>query len=416
MSSTSTEVREVSTSGSEAGKRRICVLRTVEELESIRAAWNQWCDDPNADLELYLAWARWHDEFVRPHVIVVYRGEEPDCILVARLEQRRLEIKLGYATVLRPKVRQIAVQRFGFLGNNSDENLDALALSLREALGRGEADLAEIPRPRPMPALDAAIAKHFQSVQRGRFAPEHEHRWVELPDSYEAFLQSLSRKDRHELRRHEKKLKEDFTSFEIRCFHGEGEVETLARELEKISQKTYQRALGVGFKADNEMLESLRITARQGGLRGCILYVGEQPAAFFLARAYKHRLHGNFMGFDPQFSKYSAGMKILMHAIEDCYDPANPIREVDLGWGDRRYKRMICNRECRDGRLYVYAPSLKDLALNILRSGISAADYYARKAIENSAFFQKLKKAWVGRRASAAGAGTRDERDETAGT
>ncbi|HEY3927823.1 MAG TPA: GNAT family N-acetyltransferase [Candidatus Koribacter sp.] len=385
------------------------MLRSLAELETVRSAWNDWCDDPNADMELYLAWARRHAEFVRPHVVVIFRDDQPECILVGRLENRRLQIKLGYAKLLRPKVRQLFFVRFGFLGNTSAENMELLVRSFKASLDNGEADLAEISRPRPMPQLDSAIASQFRTIRRDHFAAENEHRWLELPGTFDEFIDSLSRKDRHEFRRHEKKLKEQFPAAHIQCYRSEHELDSLTHAMEQISGKTYQRALGTGFVADDETLESLRITARQGGLRGCVLYMNDEPGAFFLARAYKHRLHGNYMGFDPKFSKYSPGLKVLMHAVEDCYDPEYPVRELDLGWGDRRYKRMICNRSCKDGVAHIYAPTAKAISLNFLCSAVRGLDVAARWAVENSRFLQRLKKAWLDRRALRSGESTDEE-------
>jgi CelD/BcsL family acetyltransferase involved in cellulose biosynthesis len=126
-------------------------------------------------------------------------------------------------------------------------------------------------------------------------------------------------------------------------------VKELARKVEKISSKAYQGALGVGFQSDDETLESLRIAARSGGLRGCVLYLDESPSAFFKGRQYKNTFHGTFMEFDPQFAKYSPGLLVLMHSIEECFDPETPAKDFYLGWGDRQYKRAVCNESRQDG-------------------------------------------------------------------
>ena len=397
------------------GTRTVRVFRTLAELEQIRQPWNDWCDDPNADMELYLAWARRHSEFVRPHVIAVYRNDQPECGLIGRIENCQLELKLGYLRVFRPKVRRLFFVRFGFLGNICRENLAQLVLSVKESLNSGEADVAELSRPRPLPDLDATIATQFGVLCRGHFTPENEHRWLELPKTYEQFMQSLQRKDRHEFRRHQKKLKESIPNAHIRCYRHEEEVESLAHALQAISQKTYQHALGVGFVATEETLESLHITARQGGLRGCVLFMDDEPGAFFLARAYKHRLHGNSMGFDPKYAEYSPGLQVLMHAVEDCYSPENPLSELDLGWGDRRYKRMISNRSCKDSTVYLYAPRVGAVSLNLLRSALNGLDVAVRNAFEKSRLLQRLKKMWLNRRLSqSSGDASAGERERSA--
>lgn len=392
------DLHEAQLPAAEPSTSSVRVLRTLAELEELRQEWTGWCDDPNADLDLYLAWARRRPEFVRPHVIVIYRGARPDCILVGRLELARVELKIGYFVLFRPKVARLFFVRDGLLGNVCDENIKLLVKELRKCLRRREATLAEIPKVRPLPALDEAVGKEFGTFSRGHFLPLQEHRWLELPDNYEDFLQALSRKNRHEIRRHQKRLNEEFGKrARIQCYHEAAEVDNLVRDVESISEKSYQRALGVGFRADEETMESLRIIANQGGLRGCVLYLDDQPSAFFVGRQYKHKLHGTYMGFDPQFSKYSPGVIILMHGIQDCFDPANRATHMDLGWGDRQYKRMICNRTRQDGFLHVYAPTWKGLRLNLLRSTTSLIDTLARRALERSHWLQVIRKKWLAR-------------------
>jgi hypothetical protein len=370
------------------------VARTLPEIEDLRTVWESWCDDPNADLDSYLAFAHSRPEFVRPHVIILYRDGRPDCMLLGRLENCRLKLKVGYKTLFELRARRIFFVRGGYLGNASEDNIRLIIQELRSCLQRGEADVAELQRGFPNPTVDRSILEQFNPFFRGHFSPAHEHRWLELPPKYEEFLKNLSRKSRHEIRRHEKKLEEDFRGrMVIRCFHEPFEVEALAQVAEQIAEKTYQRALGVGYRADPETLESFRLAAQQGTLRGCVLYLNEQPSAFFIGKHYKSTLHGHFMGFDSQFGKYSPGLLILMHSIQDCFKAGQYTNRVDLGWGDRHYKRMLCNRSREDGSLYSYAFSWRGLRLNFLTSLVSFIDYVARESLAKSSWLQNLKEA-----------------------
>jgi hypothetical protein len=388
--------QRVSDSSENLGTVRI--VRTVQELEELRDIWNLWSDNPDADVDLYLALARCRPDFVRPHVMVVYRRGRPDCMLIGRLERCQLKLRVGYATIFEPKISQLFFVPGGFVGNRSEANSHLLARALRRCLQRGEADGAELAQQAKDSNLCKAAESKFGVFSSGHFTPLHEHRWVELPGSFKEFLQSLSRKNRHELRRHEKKLAEDFAGrTQIRCYRRENEVNELAGEVEKVAAKTYQRALGVGFRPDVEVLESLRTTARQGGLRGCVLYVDDEPSAFFIGKHYKNTFHGNYMGFDPKFGKYSPGLLVLMHSIEECFDSDMRATKFDLGWGDRQYKRIVCNQSRQDGPLFLYALSWNGLKLNFLRSIVSFLDVEARKALAKSTFFQKAKKLWQSR-------------------
>lgn len=373
-------------------------IRTLTELEELRETWNGWCDDPNADLDFYLASARCRPDIVRPHVMVVYRDGRPDCMMIGRLEYCRVKLKIGYTTLFEPKVKRLFFLQGGFLGNFSEENTQTLFRELKNCLEHKEADHAELARIIPNSVQQKAIEKEFSPLSTGHFSTLHEHRWVELPRTFEQFVQSMSRKNRHEFRRHEKRLAADFPGkARFRCYRHEGEVAELAREVEKISAKTYQRALGVGFLPGVEVLDYLRTMARKTGLRGCALYLDDQPCAFFIGVQYKDTLHGNFMGFDPQYGKYSPGLLVLMHSIERCFEPDCRASRVDFGWGDRHYKRAICNQSRQDGPMYLYPFSASGLKLNFLRSATSFLDLAARKSLEKHPSLQKLKRLWQGR-------------------
>lgn len=375
------------------------ILRTVQELEQVREVWSSWCDDPSSDIDLFLAVLKCRPDFIRPHVIVVQRAGVPDCMLVGRLERRRLKLKVGYLALLMPEVNQLFFLQGGTLGNFSPENSQLVALSLKRSLASGESDSVELTRVAKGRDLDLAIQSEFGFLRRGHFMPVHEHRWLELPQTFGDFVRALSRKNRHELRRHERKLVEDFRDrLHVRCYRHEVEVGELMREAEKIAAGTYQRSLGVGFEENAEVLESLCTSARKGTLRGCVLYLDEHPCAFFIGKHCKTTFYGNYMGFNPQFAEYSPGLYILMHSLEECFDPRQRATKVDFGWGDRHYKRMLCNRSAQDGPIYLYRLSLRGIELNLLRSAISLLDLSARKLVANSLVLQRLKKALQGGR------------------
>ncbi|MGB9363988.1 MAG: GNAT family N-acetyltransferase [Candidatus Sulfotelmatobacter sp.] len=381
--------------GIEAGKLTLRIARTIEEIEQLREIWSLWCEDPNADIDYFLASAQFRSDFVRPHVMVVYRDCHPDCMLIGRLEHARVNLNVGYSTLFRPHVRRLFFVQGGFLGNQSHENSELLVSEIMSCLQNGEADAAEFLRAREDSSLYRAAKERPSFFCRGHFSPIHEHRSARLPNSFDEFLQGMSRKNRHELRRHEKKLKDEFGGeVRIHCYRTEEEVKDLAEEVNKVSEKTYQRALGVGFKTDVETIESLRLAAHRGGLRGCVLYLADEPCAFFIGNQYKNKFHGNFMGFDSRFGKYSPGLYILMHSIEECFEPDHRATEIDLGWGDRQYKRTICNQSWKDGPLYLYAPSFKGIRLNCLRTTTSLIDMWARNLLLRSKLLQRLKKAW----------------------
>lgn len=208
----------------------VCVFRELSELHALREFWDRHCTDPNADLDLFLVDADYREEIKRPHVMAVYRDGHPVCLLVGRVEKRPVELKLGYVVIARLAARRLFFLPGGLMGDVSPANLEMLLKELKACLDRGEGDLAELSRVVPASDLDSLAFKTFPGLRRASFSPINEHRWLELPESFEEFLNSLSRKSRHEFKRHQKHLAADFGErVQIRCYRSENDFEQFVR-------------------------------------------------------------------------------------------------------------------------------------------------------------------------------------------
>lgn len=87
------------------GQLAVRVFRSLSEVEEIRSVWTLWNDHPNSDIDFYVLLTQLRLEIVRPHIIVLYRDERPQAMLIGRVLEQRLKFKIGYQTVLKPKAR-----------------------------------------------------------------------------------------------------------------------------------------------------------------------------------------------------------------------------------------------------------------------------------------------------------------------
>jgi hypothetical protein len=84
------------------------------------------------------------------------------------------------------------------------------------------------------------------------------------------------------LRRHEKRLKDDFAGrINIRCYRSEDEIDNLSDDLERVCKTTYQRAIGVGFRRDPETLGRLRLAAHRGN-SAAVSFISRKILVHFL--------------------------------------------------------------------------------------------------------------------------------------
>ena len=194
------------------------VARTREELEELRELWERLSVHLNVDLEYYLtvndSFAAGGDSTVpadreaaiRPYVVSLFAGDEPVGMLIGRLETGRLELKLGYHTLLAPRVRSIVICYGGILGAESPHAAEALLDTLRAALSAGEADVAYL----HMVRTDAPIFRLARTTPgflcRDHLLKSNRHYRLVLPATFEEYLASRSRNTRENIRRYAKRL------------------------------------------------------------------------------------------------------------------------------------------------------------------------------------------------------------------
>ena len=227
---------------------------------------------------------------------------------------------------------------------------------------------------------------------------------LQFPLNFKDYFASLSRKDRHELRRHERMLERDFPNeVRIECVREEAKVGYLLGQADQVARRTYQRALGTGFERTAEIEELYRAAARAGTLRGCILYIRERPCAFFLGRQYKSTFFAEYTGYDPECSKYSPGMFLLVHSIRESFELATGAVQFDLGSGDHAYKRVLCNVGWEEGIAYLYAPNWRGFVLNAQITATAFTNAVLRKIAKRNGLLKKARKEWQQRAARSFG-------------
>jgi CelD/BcsL family acetyltransferase involved in cellulose biosynthesis len=376
------------------------IIRTIADIEPLREFWTSQPTHRDADLAFYLFFLGTTREVIRPHVIALYRDHLPYALLVGRLEERRLDIKIGYFRLWTRKFRTLTFVYQGLLGDQSELSSESFIRSILKALRDGEADVAMLHSlDVSMPLFRLAI-----SLPRRRFSdrvttPEV-HRATELRSVKGTFLNSLSQKARYQQRRKTKALAEEFQgNVRIECFTREDQVGRLMQDAEVVACKSYQRGLGVGFSDTEFMRQRLTMEAGKGWLRGYVLYLGDQPCSFWITSLCDNVLHSNVLGFDPSYAKYSPGMYLVIKVIEDIHDHHNASQptEVDFGLGEAEFKERLSNRSWWESSVYIFAPTLLGFSVNSLRTLVALSEKLMRTILEKSGLLSKVKRVWRAR-------------------
>lgn len=376
----------------------IRVIRSIPELEQLRSTWESWQHHPNSDIDFYLTILGTRPEIVRPHVIVINRGGCPEAMLVGRLELKKLETKVGYASLLTKNTPTLTFLYGGLLGSSSPEGSEALVRNIMNSLSHGEADLAYFNHLKADSPLYRAAVKVPGRLSRDHCPSLRVHRSMTVPGSVEEFHRRLSVKVRKNLKWQAKKLLQEYAGkVSVRCFRGVGDLERMIQDVEGIARKTYQRGLEVGFVDSPEMRLRLLLEARKNWLRGYVLYIDNVPCAFWIGTLYLGTFHSDFMGYNPNFRKYSPGMFLIVKVIEDfCNrdDNGEQVPEIDFGLGDAQYKEVLGDLEWNDASLYIFSPRFKGVSLNLMRVPAIMLERVARGALEQTGLLGRVKKTW----------------------
>jgi len=369
------------------------ILRTISEVEELRPVWSAWEGHPQSDIDFLLMLLQCREEILNPYVIVVYRGGEPDAMLIGRLERRQVKYRVGYLPIFKVEARGLSFQYGGLRGNPSDENSKEIVLAILRSLKSGEADLATLDHP----GTDSYLYKRGLSLpsllSRDYFPVPQPHHLMRLSGTIDEVFLGLSNSHRAGLRYDIKKIEKKLHGrVKICCFREFAELETAISYVEEVARKTYHRGLGVGFDDSPRTRQMLQFYARNGQLRMYVLFDASTPIAFWIGVVYGGWFYSDHTGFDPQYRGYSPGTYLLSKMIEDFCKES--LLGIDFGLGDAQYKQRFGNYSFKEVSLHLCAPSWKGFMLNLFRTGTIIIDTGLKKILERTKLLPKIKKIW----------------------
>lgn len=385
-------------------ERRVRVLHEVAEFDSVREAWLRLVTDQvAADPDFLEAVVAAEDQILRPHVVVLERGDELEAVLVGRVERLEFGVRAGYRKLYSPWVKAITVMQGGILGDVDESAFRLLLGSIRDSLAAREADVAVF-RFLPLDSELYRIASSEPSFLSRQHVADSEVHWeLELPESRSAILQSLSSSTRQTVNRYTRKLERDYGGrISMRLFTDPTELDEFFRDVEPVSAKTYQRALGVSFGDTPTHRKRTRVAMERGWFRGYILYLDGVPCAFHHGELYRGRFRHGRPGYDPALGHLRVGTYLLLDVFDDLIQHPDA-RIVDYGIGDADYKRRFGTRSWREGNVVVYAPTFRAATINLIRTSLLAAVRLTKRIVGKGEVYRRIRRDWR-RRLTRAGA------------
>jgi hypothetical protein len=378
------------------GHLSVKVFRDMIALEELREFFSLQERAPTGSLDFFQSVICCSPAVVRPHVIVLFRGGQPASLLLGRLERRTINVRLGYLGVPTPKLNILTFDDGGWLKDISAGDSELFIQEILSSLRSREADAANLQHVDTSHPLSQLARSRPGCLSSDSFPLMQVH-WIRRFTDKGPFLHSLSANERYNQRRRARRLSDAFGGEpRIECFHDGRRIEQLLKNAEAVASTSYQRGLGVGFVNNDKMQHRLELAAKQGVLRAHVLYLADKPCAFWIASLSNGVFYNDFMAFDPAHAKYGPGSYLAIKVIEEVRSDicGPPLAILDFGPGDAEWKARLGNDQRRLISIYIFAPSPKAIACNLLRTFVGITDHSIKALLRRAGLLTHVKRKW----------------------
>jgi CelD/BcsL family acetyltransferase involved in cellulose biosynthesis len=202
-------------------------------------------------------------------------------------------------------------------------------------------DLYNIPEESPsLPVLEAAARRRGWQVAIQRLQPCPV---LHFEGDWEAYLASLDRKQRHELRRKMRRIEELSEGVNWRIIGAGDDIEAAIESFMGLMAYDEKKARFLTQVMRSHMRSLLRAAFDNGWLQLSFLDIGGVPAAGYLNFDYAGRLWVYNSGLNPDYLHHSPGWVLSGYIIQ--WAIAHGRRELDFLRGDERYKYQLGGKD-----------------------------------------------------------------------
>ena len=380
-------------------KLNVVTADSLEEIESIRPMWEQMqCNEPypapSSDIDRYLSVVKAHNSDLRPYIMVLERNGCPAAMMIGCIEKDRVELRFGYRTLLRPRLKCLSVVYGGILGERTSDICTSLVRELMNTLKRGDIDAVFINHITTSSPIYQTATKMPSLLCQSYLARADRHWSMSIHKNVDLMYQSLTPKSRNTLRRKIRKLERGFADkLNIVDYRDKDDLADAMSAASYVSKHTYQAGLGVGFVNDSQTREILAVAAEHGWLRMSILHIEDEPCAFQLGLRYGKTYFLEKLGFLPRWKQWNVGTVLFVKVLEDlCRDPL--AERFDFGFGDAQYKSTY-GSECWDeASVYIFAPRPYPVFINALRRSMHGLSRGLMCALDRFGLVNSVKRHW----------------------
>lgn len=207
--------------------------------------------------------------------------------------------------------------------------------------------------------------------------------YADLTIGHDAYLETLSGNTRSGMKRKAKKVASaSGGTLDVRRFCTPDEMTAFHAVARQISQRTYQeKLLDVGLPEDAAFLQDMYAMAAAGAVRGWLLYIAGEPAAYLYCPIDHGVVLYEYVGHDPAFNDLSPGGVLHMEAMCDLQGEGK-LRYFDFTEGEGQHKRQMATGGVACADLLLLRANLTNRAAILALGTFDSATALGKRGVE----------------------------------
>ena len=271
-------------------------------IEPYRDVWNLLATHPHVDYDFYNMFISSRPEVLHPTLVLILLNNQVKGMVVGRMEDRYIDMKFGYKTIIKLKAKVLNISYKGFLGELNGDSLDMYINNITTFMQLNNIDLVSFDHISIDSNLYQLAIKKPSFLSRDYIRKKEFHWSMIVPGTMAEFYKGRTIKSRQNLKYIINRVNKKFiVTYET--FTDESNIDKLFNDAEVVAKHTYQRGLGVGFDRSKENDNRIKFMAKSGWLRAYVLYLNAIPCSFAIGSLYKGTLYLNFIGYNPEYNK-----------------------------------------------------------------------------------------------------------------
>lgn len=373
----------------------IKIFNKKEDIKNIFEFWDVHCTYSFSDPKYFRIILSEKSNFIKPYLVVFSEKNQIITLFIGQIVTTEFNFKIGYKKLFTFKQKTLEILYGGMLGKLDHPTIKEFVRKIKNGL--------------KVESIDSVVLKYLDinsSVYRdikdaARYNLKNfikllnPHYLLELPESYEKFLESRSKSVKYNIKRYTNRLEKEYGKrIEIILFQHIQDMDRVIKDVVSISRQTYQFGIGVGISDNAETRKTFAYEFDAGRIRTWIMYLDNEPIAFWIGILNGKTFLSFSTGYLREFSDIRPGMYLNMEIIKYlCI--CKEVEFLDFGFGYADYKKNYSNILINEeAHFTIYNTKPRGILLFVLQNISNFINASGKNLLHKFDLLNFVKKTW----------------------